>query len=124
VPLTKIQLKGQFAIRRDRIDPLPLQIVRQLQEAIEAGRVVQGTRLPSTRSLARSLTVSRNTVLAAYEELASRGFVRSRRGAGMYVCVPAPLSAFDLKAVMREAQYPVRTIGLRDQDGNAIYISY
>ena len=120
---TKIQLKGQFAIRRDSIDPLPLQIVRQLQEAIDAGRVVHGTRLPSTRSLARSLHVSRNTVLTAYEELAARGYVRSRPGAGMYVCLPAPLSGFDLKSVMRDAQYPLRTIGLRDQDGNAIYVS-
>ena len=121
---TKIQLKGRFAVRRDRIDPLPLQIVSQLQEAIETGRVVQGTRLPSTRSLARSLGVSRNTVLAAYEELASRGFVRSRPGAGMYVCVPAPLAVLDLKTIMRDAHYPVRSIRLRDQDGNALYINY
>lgn len=121
---TKIHLKGQFAIRRDGTNPLPLQIVRQVQEAIEAGRVAQGTRLPSTRSLARSLGVSRNTVLAAYDELASRGVVRSRPGAGMYVCVPAPRSGFDVHTVMREAQYPMRTVELRDQDGNAISISY
>jgi DNA-binding transcriptional MocR family regulator len=123
VVFTKIQLKGQLAIRRDGGDRLPLQIVRQLQEAIEAGRVVQGTRLPSTRSLARNLGVSRNTVLTAYEELTSRGYVRSRPGAGMYVCIPAPLSGFDVKSVMRDAHYPLRTIELSDQDGNVIYIS-
>jgi hypothetical protein len=39
VPTAKIQLKGQFAIDRDRAEPLSLQIVHQLQEAIEAGRV-------------------------------------------------------------------------------------
>ncbi len=122
--VSKIQLKGQFVIRRDGGDPLPMQLVRQLQAAIEAGRVVRGTRLPSTRLLARSLGVSRNTVLAAYDELASRGFVRGRRGAGMYVCLPAPVSGFDLKSVMREAQYPVRRVELRDQDLNVIYISY
>jgi len=38
----KIQLKGQFAIDHDRAEPLSLQIVRQLQEAIEAGRVARG----------------------------------------------------------------------------------
>jgi DNA-binding transcriptional regulator YhcF (GntR family) len=124
VPNTKIQLKGQLAVRRDGIDPLPLQIVRQLQQAIDAGRVIQGTQLPSTRSLARSLGVSRNTVLVAYEELASRGIVSSRPGAGMYVRVPAPLSAFDVKAVMHEAQYPARTIALRDPEGNELTISY
>jgi DNA-binding transcriptional regulator YhcF (GntR family) len=118
----KIQLKGQFAIRRDRAEPLPLQIVRQLQEAIGAARVAHGTRLPSTRSLARTLGVSRNTILTAYEELTARGFVRSRQGAGMYVCVPSPFSRFDLRFVMRDAQYPSQTVALRDQDGNPLYL--
>lgn len=124
MPAVKIQLKGQFAIDHDRAEPLSLQIVRQLQEAIEAGRVARGTRLPSTRSLARTLGVSRNTVLTAYEELAARGFVRSRRGAGVYVFVPATVSGFDLRSVMRDAQYPSRTLALRDADGNPLYISY
>lgn len=124
MPTAKIQLKGQFAIDHDRAKPLSLQIVRQLQEAIEAGRVARGTWLPSTRSLARTLGVSRNTVLTAYEELAARGFVGSRRGAGMYVFVPATVSGFDLRSVMRDAQYPSRTIALQDEDGNPLYISY
>lgn len=122
MPTTKIQLKGQFAIDRDRAEPLPAQIVRQLQEAIEAGRVARGTRLPSTRSLARTLSVSRNTVLTAYEELAARGFVRSRRGAGVYVFVGATVFSFDLRSVMRDAQYPSRMIAVQDEDGNALYL--
>jgi GntR family transcriptional regulator/MocR family aminotransferase len=120
----KIQLKGQFVITCDGSRPLSLQIVAQLQEAIETGRLVRGTRLPSTRSLARTLRVSRNTVLTAYEELVSRGLLRSRRGAGMYVSAPVGLSGFNLKAIMREAQYPSRTIALRDQDGNPLCITY
>ena len=111
-------------ITRDRSRPLSLQIVAQLQEAIETGRLVRGTLLPSTRSLARTLSVSRNTVLTAYEELVSRGLLRSRRGAGMYVSAPVGLSGFNLKAIMREAQYPSRTIALRDQDGNPLCITY
>jgi DNA-binding transcriptional MocR family regulator len=103
--------------------PLPLQIVRQIEEAIEAGRLSRGTRLPSTRALARGLGVSRNTVLTAYEELAARGFIQGRRGAAMYVLGPAAVSGFDLRAVMREAQYPSCTIALRDQDGNPLYVS-
>ena len=124
MPRDKIQLKGRFAIGRDRPEPLSLQIVRQLQQAIEAGRIVGGTRLPSTRSLARTLGVSRNTVLSAYEELGARGFVRSRPGAAMFVSVPAAVQIPDLRGVMREAQYPSRTLGIRDQDGNRLYISY
>jgi DNA-binding GntR family transcriptional regulator len=104
--------------------PLSLQIVGQLQEAIQTGRLVRGTRLPSTRSLARTLGVSRNTVLTAYEELVSRGLLRSRRGAGMYVLVPVDFSGFNLEAVMRDAQYPSRTIAFRDQDENPLSIIY
>jgi GntR family transcriptional regulator/MocR family aminotransferase len=84
MPAGKIQLRGQFAIDRNRPEPLSQQIARQLREAVDAGRVARGTRLPSTRSLARTLGVSRNTVLTAYEDLASRGFVRSRRRAATY----------------------------------------
>jgi DNA-binding transcriptional regulator YhcF (GntR family) len=124
VPREKIQLRGQFAIRRDSAEPLWLQIVRHLQDAIESGRVSHGTRLPSTRSLARGLRVSRNTVLAAYAELAARGLVRGRRGAEVSVCAPAGIRAFDLTRVIRDAQYPLRRIGLRDPDGNSLYMSY
>jgi GntR family transcriptional regulator/MocR family aminotransferase len=124
VPRAKIQLKIQFVLDRDRDDPLSQQIVRQLQDAIEAARIERGTRLPSTRALARTLCVSRNTVIAAYEELAARGFVRSRRGAGIYAHAPAVVSSFNMKAVMRAAQFPSRRVWLRDPDGNPLYISY
>jgi DNA-binding transcriptional regulator YhcF (GntR family) len=123
VPIAKIQLKGQFAIDHERAEPLSRQIARQLQEAIAAGRLTQGTRLPSSRSLAPTLGVSRNTVLTAYEELVARGFVLSRPGAGMYVCVPPTVPGFNLRSVMRDSQYPSRTIALRDDDGNLLYIS-
>jgi DNA-binding transcriptional regulator YhcF (GntR family) len=124
VPRAKIQLGNQFAIDRRRAEPLSMQIVRQLQEAIETGHVARDSRLPSTRALARTLGVSRNTAIAAYEELAARGFVRSRRGAGLFACEPPGLAGFNMRAVMRDAQYPTRTLSLRDSDGNHIYIVY
>jgi DNA-binding transcriptional MocR family regulator len=124
VPPAKIQLKGQFELDRRAPEALSLQIARQLQAAIEEGRVTRGTRLPSTRALARTLAVSRNTAIAAYEELAARGFVRSRRGAGVYAYPPAVVSGFDIRAVMRAAQLPTRSISLLDPDGNSIRISY
>jgi DNA-binding transcriptional regulator YhcF (GntR family) len=120
----KIQLWGHFAVNRDRAEPLSVQIVRQLEEAILNGRVTGRTRLPSTRSLARTLGVSRNTVLTAYDELASRGFLRSRRNAGIYVFAPTAPSGFAMRSVMRDAQYPSCTLVTRDQDGNPITIAY
>jgi DNA-binding transcriptional MocR family regulator len=120
----KIQLRGQLAIDRERGEPLWLQVVRQLQEAIEAGRIPRGTRLPSTRSLTRTLGVSRNTVLTAYEELAARGCVSSRPGAGVFAVVPLTTIDLDMRAIMRDAHYPSRTMTFHDQDGNPLYISY
>jgi DNA-binding GntR family transcriptional regulator len=63
-------------------------------------------------------------VLTAYDELAARGFVRGRRGAGMYVFVPTTVAGFDLRSVMRDAQYPSQTIVIHDPDGNPITVAY
>ena len=101
-----------------------MQIARQLQDAIESGRVAHGTCLPSTRALARLLGISRNTALAAYDELASTGFIRSRRGAGVYAHAPAVVSRFDMAAVTRAAQFPARSLEVPDLDGNPVRICY
>src|SRR6476620_4824400 len=52
-----------------------------LRAAIRDGTLAAGTRLAATRTLAGELGIARNTVLYAYEQLASEGFVMSdRRG--------------------------------------------
>ncbi|MFF7985700.1 PLP-dependent aminotransferase family protein [Streptomyces sp. NPDC007901] len=56
-----------------------------LREAIRAGRLAPGTRLPSSRDLARDLGVSRGLVTEAYEQLTAEGYLRSDRGAGTWV---------------------------------------
>ena len=76
----KIKSGIRLKIRLGCGEALALQIVHQVQDLIGTGRVRPGTRLPSSRALARTLRVSLITVLAAYEELVARGFVRSRRG--------------------------------------------
>jgi GntR family transcriptional regulator/MocR family aminotransferase len=57
----------------------------QLRAAILDGRLRGGQALPSTRALAASLGVSRNTVVSAYERLLSEGYVSARQGAGYVV---------------------------------------
>lgn len=56
-----------------------------LRNAILDHRLTPGTRLPSTRDLARELRVSRNTVLATFEDLLAEGYVHARTGSGTYV---------------------------------------
>src|SRR5262245_31694160 len=57
----------------------------QLRSAIRDGRLQSGLQLPPTRSLARTLRVSRNTALTVYHRLLSEGYLEARRGAGTFV---------------------------------------
>ncbi|MBD0787240.1 PLP-dependent aminotransferase family protein [Vibrio sp. Y2-5] len=50
----------------------------------------KGGKLPSTRKLAEELQLSRNTVTAAYEQLAAEGYIEARSGSGFYVSVELP----------------------------------
>jgi GntR family transcriptional regulator/MocR family aminotransferase len=71
----------------DRAGRLPMhrQLSQRLREAILAGQFPPGTRLPSTRTLATELGVSRTTALAAYEQLRDEGYLDGRVGAGTTV---------------------------------------
>ncbi|HJR64606.1 MAG TPA: PLP-dependent aminotransferase family protein [Gemmatimonadaceae bacterium] len=69
----------------DAAEPLYRQIYRALREAILGGRLLPGVRLPSTRTLATELGVSRNTVLAAYDQLLAEGYLDGRVGSGTVV---------------------------------------
>jgi len=66
-------------------EPLTVQLTRQLRTAILEGQLMHGTRLPSTRTLAQVLGVARGTVMAAYDELLTEGFLTSRVGSGTRV---------------------------------------
>lgn len=65
--------------------PLYRQIYEQLKEEIITGVLPEGSRLPSTRHLAETLAVGRNTVENAYLQLSSEGYVESRIGSGFVV---------------------------------------
>ena len=103
--------------------PLHRQIHDQIAAAIRSGGICGGV-LPSTRLLARLLRVSRNTVLAAYEELAAEGLIAGRQGAGMRVHGPAGPGMPRPRRVLREARYPERTAALEDCDGNPLLLNF
>ena len=56
-----------------------------LRGEILEGRLRPGARLPATRDLARQYGLARGTILAAFEQLRSEGYVRGRVGSGTYV---------------------------------------
>ncbi|WUD73628.1 PLP-dependent aminotransferase family protein [Streptomyces sp. NBC_00510] len=56
-----------------------------LREAVRDGRLAPGTRLPSSRTLAKDLGVARNTVADAYGQLVAEGWLTARQGSGTRV---------------------------------------
>jgi GntR family transcriptional regulator/MocR family aminotransferase len=57
----------------------------ELRAAILDGRLRPGARLPSTRSLGRQYSLSRGTVVTAFDQLHSEGYTRTEVGSGTYV---------------------------------------
>ncbi|HEY7072809.1 MAG TPA: PLP-dependent aminotransferase family protein [Acidimicrobiales bacterium] len=69
------------------------EIYRQIRGAILEGRLRHGDPLPPSRELARRLSVSRTTVMVAYDRLIGEGFVATRVGAGTFVGHDIPTAA-------------------------------
>lgn len=77
-------------VHLDGSGTLQSQLLRALKAAMAPGGLLPGARLPPTRELARDLGISRNTVLAAYEQLRAENRVVARVGAGSFVGGSAP----------------------------------
>lgn len=60
-----------------------------LREAVRTGRLHPGTRVPSSRTLARDLGIARNTVAEAYGQLVAEGWLTARQGSGTRVAEQA-----------------------------------
>jgi len=80
----------------DTKDPMPLyaQLERAIRDAIAAGKLKPGEKLPTVRQLAVDLRINANTVAKVYLELERAGVVETRRGVGTFISetqAPAPL---------------------------------
>lgn len=69
-----------LGIDRDGGEPIQQQIYKALRGLILDRTLLAGMQLPSTRGLAKDIGVARNTVMAAYEQLASEGYIETKRG--------------------------------------------
>lgn len=72
-------------IELDRKRGLSRQLYQALRERILDGQLSSGVRLPASRDLADLLSISRNTVMRAYDQLYAEGFTEGRVGDGTYV---------------------------------------
>src|SRR5579863_4622281 len=70
--------------------PLYRWLYEELRSTILAGRLHPGARLPATRDLAAQYGISRPTIVTAFEQLRSEGYVEGKVGSGTYVSKTLP----------------------------------
>lgn len=90
-----VDLRGEGALNE--------RVYRSLRQAILNGRLAAGARLPSTRTLAADLGVSRKAIAIAFMRLGDEGYVEGRVGAGTFVAATIPDAAPQRSARRRGA---------------------
>jgi GntR family transcriptional regulator/MocR family aminotransferase len=101
------------------VGPQSLRVHQGLRDAILAGRLAPGSRLPASRALAAQLGMRRNTIVAAYEQLVSDGLAEARVGAGTYIAnhVPSgPARPVHVPAMDLAPRREVFALGCTDSD--------
>lgn len=73
----------------DAVEPAAQRVVQAVMAAVEAGSLVDGDFLPSTRRLAQEHSIARSSVVEAYEMLGGAGIVDSVPGSGTRICAGA-----------------------------------
>jgi GntR family transcriptional regulator/MocR family aminotransferase len=105
---TTIAAFTAVTLRAESDIPLYRQLYDELREAILQGRLSAGSRLPSTRWLADTLKISRNTVVTAFDQLLAEGYIESRVGDGTYITRVLPEEVLNSKRARPAQQTHVR----------------
>lgn len=74
-----------FYIDYDAAETLQTQLRQRIVDAIVAGSIQPGDRLPSSRKLAQDLGIARNTVTLTYQQLVADGYLAGRERSGVFV---------------------------------------
>ena len=100
------------ALPLDRSAPTPLfrQLYDGIKDAILRGAIGPGLQLPPTREFCQLLSVSRQTVLNAYDRLSAEGYLSGNIGKGTYVSEQLPI-ARPAAAKARELLRPLSARG-------------
>src|SRR6266700_4130915 len=107
-------MRYAFTLDPQSATPLHRQIYDEWRQGILSGRFRPGERLPSTRDLARTLTVARTTVTSAYDQLIGEGYLQSSHGSGTFVCRELP------EELLRARRGPALRATLRATSGTTL----
>lgn len=83
-------------------------IYREIRSAILEGRLKRGMRLPSTRGLAKRYGVSRGTVVTAFDQLYSEGYLEGNVGLGTFVNTLLPEDLLQARLSRNSAAVPAK----------------
>ncbi len=72
-------------LHKDSKEPVYMQLYHYFKTDILSGKIEAGTKLPSIRYLASVLNISKNTVIDAYQQLWTEGYVESKEKSGYRV---------------------------------------
>ena len=112
-----------IALDRSKERPIYRQLYDWFQRAIASGQLRPGQRVPSTRSLATELNISRIPVLNAFEQLQTEGYLQTFVGAGTCVASTIPQETIGLST--GKISRPAHKKGTRriSQGGAALRLS-
>lgn len=88
-------------------EPLYRQIYTYIRDEIRSGALPCGSRLPSTRRLAKHMDLSRNTIDLAYGQLTAEGYIEAKPKRGYFICQVEDLASLNIP-VETEEEDPVQ----------------
>ncbi|MDE3761350.1 PLP-dependent aminotransferase family protein [Sinorhizobium meliloti] len=95
--MEKVPVRMQLKATSAAGESLIAKVMGTVKHRIAARSLTPGATLPSIRSFALAMKVSKSTVVEAYERLQAEGVIRSRPGSGFFVAAPlAPLTLAEI----------------------------
>src|SRR6218665_3497428 len=81
----EIPFRSFIQLKPEDNTALYLQIVFEFIKAIQTGFLPERTKLPGTRTLSKILTVNRNTLIKAFQDLESQGWIETLPNKGTFI---------------------------------------
>ncbi|RQW73628.1 PLP-dependent aminotransferase family protein [Lysinibacillus composti] len=107
-------------LQKDSPEPLYSQLYHWIKKEIEEDRLLPGMKMPSIRQLTTHLKVSRNTVVSAYEQLQSEGYLESVPKSGIWVAEIEKPTLHQIEKIhpIRSECKPIRDVLVDFEYGN------
>lgn len=104
----------KYVIDANSATPPFEQLRTQVRDAVAAGELAAGAKLPTVRALAEQLGLAANTVARAYRELETDGIIETRGRAGSFVAPQGDAAQQQAQVAAREFVDRTRRLGLDD----------